>query len=169
MNINTMWMVRAGNDGFLFDVFQNKNIVAIGHNYLGDLTNINNDKEEIRKIFRDRKKCRKQKPNEPELNEKQIGIRINKIISFIFKISIGNFVITYNPKNREYLVGNINSVHKTNHELCIYQNIRGVKWAEGMVKRDDLSSFTKKHLARPLAVFRVDKQVADEIIKLMKV
>ena len=40
MNNDTMWIVRAGDKGVLIDVFQNKGIVAIGHNYLGDLINV---------------------------------------------------------------------------------------------------------------------------------
>ena len=40
-------MVRAGENAFLIDDFKDKNIIAIGWNYLGDLKKYH-DKEEIK-------------------------------------------------------------------------------------------------------------------------
>ena len=39
-NGKNMWMVRAGENAYLFDDFKNKNIIAIGWNDIGDLSNI---------------------------------------------------------------------------------------------------------------------------------
>ncbi|WP_025006907.1 hypothetical protein [Marinilabilia salmonicolor] len=40
MNKNQLWMVRAGEGGFLVDDFLTKNIIAIGWNETGDLTKV---------------------------------------------------------------------------------------------------------------------------------
>lgn len=157
MNNDTMWIVRAGDKGVLISVFQNEGIVAIGHNYLGDLTNVSG-KEEIRGKLRERR---------PQFNERQIGMRVKKISYFLFDMTIGEWIITYNPINREYLIGKIVSKYKHDSELCRYHNIRIVEWSHS-VKRDNLSGSSQKHLGLPPAVFPVKKQVAKEILDLMK-
>jgi len=157
MNNDIMWIVRAGDKGVLIDVFQNKGIVAIGHNYLGDLANVSGE-EEIREKLRE---CR------PQFNERQIGMRVKKISSFLYDMTLGEWIITYNPKNREYLIGKIISKYKHDPESGKYHNIRRVKWSHS-VKRDNLSESFQKQLGRPPAVFLVKKQVAKEILDLME-
>ena len=150
-------MVRAGENAFLIEDFQNKYIVVIGHNYLGNLTNVNS-KEEIRGRLREYR---------PQFGERQIGIRVRKISYFLFDMNLHEWVITYNPKTREYLIGIIKSKYEHNSDLCKYHNIRRVKWSH-FVKRDNLSEPSQKHLSYRRAVFPIDKQVADEIINLME-
>jgi len=41
MNNNQLWMVRAGSGAFLVEDFLSKNIVSIGWNETGDLSDIN--------------------------------------------------------------------------------------------------------------------------------
>lgn len=48
----SMWMVRAGEGGFLIDRFRKENVVVIGWE-IGDLSNIKNV-EEIKKLIREK-------------------------------------------------------------------------------------------------------------------
>jgi len=47
--VKNMWMVRAGVDAYLIDVFSKKNYVAIGWNKLGDLKSIKS-KDKIKEL-----------------------------------------------------------------------------------------------------------------------
>ena len=77
---------------------------------------------------------------------------------------VSDYVITSNPKQREYHVGTIESDYKLNVETCKYHNIRIVHW-DCVVHRDQLSEEARKHLKNRPAVFLVYPNIAEEIIK----
>ena len=64
-------MVRAGEDGYLFDDFRKDSVVAIGWNEIGDLTRVDSQ-EEIRELY-----LAKHPDDKPA--------RVNNAVAMIFK------------------------------------------------------------------------------------
>jgi restriction system protein len=154
----TLWMVKAGEHAFLIDDFKNKNIIAIGPNYIGDFSKFQTREEIKNKI----------KKIKPEYNRQKIGHLANIIFTFIHNFSIGDLVITYVPNKREYLIGKIKSDNEFKPKLCEYQNVREVMWI-GKINRDKLSTMTKHKLGAIQTLFRVHDAAAKEILNFIEV
>jgi restriction system protein len=153
MSKTLWWMVRAGEGGYLFDDFYNNNYVAIGWNDLGDImdaTSMNN----IRDLYN--KHYTQEKPS-----------KVNNAVAMIFKfrsvLKEGHKVVTYNPKNREYAIGLITSDYKfaPGRE---YHHIREVQW-QGIINRDDLNAASRNSLGSTLALFSINEDTADDLIR----
>lgn len=93
------WLVRAGEDGYLIDEFA-RGFVAIGWHKIGDLSAVNSE-EEISELY-----------NYAYPDEKPVKARlaISMICRFRFTLEKDQRVVTYDPQQREYLVGHITSV-----------------------------------------------------------
>src|SRR2546426_4708066 len=92
-----MWMVRAGEGGRFFDDFKNRGIVAIGWKRVGDLSKMQT-RDEIRKAV------------ENAYKDEKPGFRVvtaGQLARFRFDFKIEDYVTTYDPQAREYLVGRI--------------------------------------------------------------
>jgi len=152
-----MWMVRAGEDGFLFEEFKNKQLIAIGWVDLGDLSKAT-PTSDLKKMVRQAR---------PERKEGYFAIAASQIHRFLFEFKKGDKVVTYNPEERKYLVGEIVSDYEYNKELCEYPNIRRVKWL-GEVPRDKLSVSTKNTLGAISTIFEVSGDEEAEIETLLK-
>jgi restriction system protein len=151
----TMWMVRAGEDAFLIEDFKKKKIVAIGWDKLGDLTNIKR-KGKIKELV---------EQNYNYLKKSQINSAAGQINRFLFDFKERDSVLTYDPINRVYLVGEIDSNYKYDPKLCKYPHIRKVKWL-GEVNRDKLSTSTRNTLGAISTVFEINEIAAGEILKI---
>jgi len=156
-----MWMVRAGEGAFLIDRFKNENRVVIGWS-LGDLTNIKSA-DEIKQLFRDKY---------PEKKEGNINISASQVSKFRFEFKIGDNVVSYDPQNRIYLVGEITSDYIYDGKFypedhLEYCDTRNVKWL-GKVQRDVLSTSTKNTLGAISTIFEINPDSAGEIIRTLK-
>lgn len=147
-----MWMVRAGEGGYLFDDFQKKEIIAIGWNELGNLSKFS-DSEEIKEKF---------KQTYTDVKKTYIPIAVSQISKFRFDFKRGDKVVTYNPEERRYFVGEITGDYNYNKSLCEYFHIRQVKWF-GDVSRDRLSTKTKNTLGAWTTIFEVNEEAMQEI------
>ena len=152
-----MWMVRAGEGACLFDEFQSKKLVAIGWNETGDLSNLSTS-EEIKQIVKEKY---------PNYKSGKLNISASQISRFRFNFEKGDNVITYDPKKRIYLVGEIVNDYEYNTKLCEYPHIRRVKWL-GEVPRDKLSTSTKNTLGAISTLFKLSEDAEEEIIKLLE-
>ncbi len=157
MNKNQLWMVRAGEDAFLIEDFISKSIISIGWNEMGDLSNGNNDREEIKKLLREKY---------PEYKESQVQSSAGMIYRFIFEFKKGDSVITYNRSERVYWIGEIESDYQYN-EKEEYHHIRQVKWLN-KIKRDDLSPSTKNTLGSTLTIFKISGQAQEELFSRLE-
>lgn len=156
-----MWMVRAGEGAFLIDRFKNENQIVIGWE-IGDLSNVTNlkeIKELIRKYF-------------PEKKEGQVNIAASQISKFRFDFQIKDHVLSYDPQNRIYLVGEIVSDYI--YDDTFYQDnpleycdVRKVNWL-GTVNRDDLSTPTKNTLGSISTIFEINPDATKEILDALK-
>lgn len=156
-----MWMVRAGEGAFLIDRFRDENKVVIGWE-IGDLSNVK-DSEEIKNLVR---------KNFPDKNEGSIAIAASQIAKFRFDFKKGNFVISYDPQKRVYLVGEINSDYIYDDKFfpenpLEYCDVRKVKWL-GEVNRDDLSTSTKNTLGAISTIFEINPNAKGEILEVLR-
>lgn len=152
-----MWMIRAGEKGRLIEEFKNKKIVAIGFNELGDLKNvikIDELKDKLRRTYL-------------EKNELAIGINAGQIYNFIYSIKEGDLIISYDPINRIYHIGEIQGEYEFNEDICEYHHIRKTEWND-KVLRDNLSITTKNALGAWQTVFSLKKDEKEEIISLLE-
>jgi len=150
-----MWMVRAGEDAFLFDVFKNKNLVAIGWE-IGDISKISKP-EEIKNLV-------KSKYTENSLA--QIIVWSGQINRFRYDFKNGDRVVTYNPNKRIYLIGEIVGDYEYDNQVE-YHHVRKVKWL-GEVSRDKLSVSTKNTLGAISTIFEIGDDAQRELMELLK-
>lgn len=106
-----MWMVRAGENAFLIDDFNDLNIVAIGWQ-LGNLSGKTPD--EIKQLVL------KTYPDRPQSS---LDIYSSQIIKFVCDFQVGDYVLSYDPLNSKYLIGKISSNY-------YYANLLEDKWGD---------------------------------------
>lgn len=156
-----MWMVRAGEGAFLIDRFKNENLIVVGTE-IGDLTNVKSPEEIKVKI----------QNKFPEKKPGQIAIWASQISKFRFDFKKNDYVISYDPQNRFYLVGEITSDYIFNSTFypenpLEYCDMRKVKWL-GTVNRDDLSTSTKNTLGAISTIFEINPDASKEMLDALK-
>ncbi|MBQ7928101.1 MAG: AAA family ATPase [Methanobrevibacter sp.] len=159
-----MWMVRAGENAYLIDAFKDLNVVAIGWE-VGDLSGKSPD--EIKQIMKD---------TYPKASNTSLGNNAAQVIKFVCDFKIGDYVISYSPLDRKYLVGIITSDYYFSDKLAdrvilnkygdFYHNIRDVKWI-GETNRDDLKDTASKPLKAIMTIFNVNWSAKTDILKKM--
>jgi len=152
-----MWMVRAGRKGFLILDFEEKGYVGVGWRKLGDLIGVKS-KEELARMYLEA--YPDDKPGTQRMNAGQIS-------RFRFEISKGDWVVSYNPELRLYLVGEVAS----DYQYALdspgeYNHIRKVKWL-GKVKRDSLSVETKNTVGSIMTLFLLSESAKKEFEDLL--
>ena len=149
-------MVRAGENARLFGEFKKQSIIAIGWDGVGDLTSVNTQKEVkdlTKEVFKN------EKPG-------YINIVSGQINRFRFEFKEDDYVATYSPEDRVYLVGQITGQYVYNKSSVEYHHTRKVKWL-GEVSRDLLSTSTKNTLGAISTIFEIGNDAKDEIINLV--
>lgn len=149
-------MVRAGENGRLFEDFKQHSIVAIGWQELGDLTNIK-DSDEVRR-----------KVEEKYIDEKPGSrpIFAGEVSRFRFEFKENDNVMTYDPQARAYLVGKIKGPYYYDATRKGLPNVRKVDW-KGEVSRDDLSASTRNTLGASTTIFETGADAEKEILGLL--
>ncbi len=151
----SMWMVRAGENGYLFDDFRKNNCVAIGWDKLGDL-------KEAATLEQVRDRYVKLYPGEKP-------VKLNNAVAMIFKFQTtlreGHKVVTYNPQQREYLIGSVKGECRFDPAREHYQHVRDVDWL-GVVSRDDLRAASRSSLSGKLALFSINDDVAEDLLRV---
>ena len=156
-----MWMVRAGKDAFLIDAFKEKNIVALGWG-LGDLKDKNED--DIKRLMEEKY------PNESKYT---LGISASQVIKFRHTIQKEDYVLSYNPSSRKYLLGEITSDYYFSEDLEKedidyiggHNDTRDVKWL-GEVSRDKLKVSTKNTLGAISTLFNINNEAKKDILNV---
>src|ERR1035441_2440776 len=158
MNANkNMWMVRS-DGGDLFEEFKSKNVVAIGWNDIGDLSNVTS-LEKIKELYR---------RESPEEKDGKVNASCGMICRFKDEFQKGDYVVNYNPGTRKYLVGEVTGDYAFNTELLEYHHIRSVRWHEKEVDRDALSPSARKNLGALSTIFVVNEDAQAEILKVLE-
>jgi restriction system protein len=151
-NVQTTWMVRAGEGAFLAEEFLDSGKVSIGWKLLGDLSNvkdINDLRERYKKAY-------------PTHKSGKVNLTAGQIYRFKAEFKIGNQVVTYNAQERQYSIGVIESDYEFHPESELQPHWRKVKWIK-KIDRDGLSTATKNSLGSIMTIFLIDKNAVDEL------
>lgn len=147
-------MVRAGEGADHIDDFLQRNFVAIGWNKVGDLTNLkalDQIKQKLRDVY-------------PNLKDGQVNIFAATLFKFKNDFQNGDLVLTYDPNNRKYWIGEITSdCRYSPTELPNLPHIRNVKWTKNVL-RDSLSTKTKNSLGSTVTIFKIAPDSVDELL-----
>ena len=148
MSEKTIWMVRAGRGGAYVDDFIESNFVGIGFASAGDVSSPVNKEEVISKM-------RAENP------VGKFQMAASQILRFYDEFKVGDAVMTYDPGQRLYFIGEIKSdVKKVEHTLF---RAREVEW-KGQVARDSLVQSTRNSLGAISTLFTVRGDAAQDVI-----
>jgi restriction system protein len=155
-----MWMVRAGEGGYLFEEFKDKNVVAIGWNDVGDLSKVTS-LDALKELYR-------REEAEEEEKEGKINASCGMLRRFKDEIHKGDYVVTYNPESRQYLIGEVTGEYAFNTKLLQYYHTHSVRWHEKVVDRDALSTSTRNSLGAISTIFEVKDEAKEEMLKVLQ-
>jgi restriction system protein len=162
MASENMWMVRAGEGAALVDDYLNHGVVTMGWFAGEDLSSIS-DRDEVEQRIRARY---------PDLRDGQVRSGSGQLARFLLDFTIGDRVITYDPRERVYHVGKIVGEYAFRPDLefvapdAEHQQTRAVEWI-GRVNRDDLSVSARNTLGAIMAIFLMNDDVQAEIEGLL--
>ncbi|HBV98059.1 MAG: hypothetical protein JL50_00865 [Peptococcaceae bacterium BICA1-7] len=152
--MSNMWLVRAGEAGYLIEDFLKEKIVAVGWNEIGDLTKIKS-LENIKKLLR---------KHFPTYKDGKINITASHLNRFKFSFKIGDYIVTYDTDERIYYIGKIISDYEYNDSITEMYHIRRVEWTASLL-RDKLSPSSRNTLGSALAIIGIQPEVQKEILK----
>lgn len=156
----TTWMVRAGERAVLAADFESQSVVAIGWLENVDLSSIRSTSA-LKKAISE---------HYPDYRLSQISTAAAQIGRFLFDFKAGDRIVTYNPLNREYLVGNIVGDYEFRPgflgEEILSPHVRKVSWL-GKVSRDRLSTSTKNSLGSIMTIFKLSVAVSNELERIL--
>lgn len=149
------WMVRAGESGYLFEDFEEKNCVAIG--WEQDFT----DTETLEEI-------KDKLATDPDQRPGALANAAAMVYKFRHAMESGDKVVTYDPKGREYLLGTIDGDYTYDpSRIPDYDHIRPVEW-KGKVHRDELGATSKNTLGSTLTLFEPGQSILDEMEAVLR-
>lgn len=151
-------MVR-GEAGRLYEDFRERGVAAIGWNQLAPSAKPGMTRKELTNIY---------KAAEPLVKPGTAISGASQVWRFINEIAVGDYVVTYSPSNRTYLLGKIAGPAEYRPEWA-EDNMglaRAVEWQAEEVDRDDLSTPAKNSLGSTLTVFLLPEPVAAELLAI---
>lgn len=151
-----MWMIR-GEGGRLYDDFRERGVAAIGWAKLANVAQPNMSRKQLTQLYQEL---------EPDV---KLGTAISgasQVWRFINEMRTDDWVVTYSPTNRTYLVGKITGAyqHKPEWAQDDMPLVRPVLWLQNEVERDALSIASKNTLGATLTVFLVSESVMQELL-----
>lgn len=148
-----LWMVRAGEGGYLVDDFERESCVAIGWQEAGDFTPIHT-LEEMRN---------RMAASYPDAQPGRLASSASMAFKFRDRIKKGDRVVSYDPAKREYLVGSVASEYTYSPNVVPDSpHIRRVEW-KGRVDRDALSVSARNTLGSISTLFEPGEEVLAEL------
>ena len=133
------WMIRAGKSGFLIEDFA-RCFVAVGFKKLEDLSGVR-DREAMRAAYIEAY---------PDNKPGRQGNAVAMIHKFCNVVEPGDGVATYDPKEREYLIGVIKSGYSYKFgdgAIGDYRHVREVEWTRRTLQAYDKHNlFTNRFL-----------------------
>ena len=152
----TMWMVR-GEGGRLYDDFRDRGVVAIGWTQLAETARPGMSRQELGALYQQA---------QPNTRTGTVIAGASQVWRFINEIKPGDWVVTYSPANRTYLIGKVSGPYAYRPEWTEdgMAQTRPVEWQAGEVSRDDLSTSSKNSLGSTLTVFQVPAFACDELL-----
>ena len=151
-----MWMVR-GDGGSLFDAFRERGVVAVGWNQLAAHAKPGVGRKQLIGLYQ---------AADPQAKHGTVVSGASQVWRFVNDIRDGDWVITYSPANRLYLIGRI--AGPAEHHLEWAEQgmalARKVHWNAQELPRDLLGTGTKNSLGSTLTLFEVPPVAAAEVL-----
>ncbi len=159
--MSRFWMVRAGRNGDLFSDFEAGKCAAIGFREVGDMTALTTQDEVKRLLFE----------QSPSAAKSKIANAAAMLWKFRADMKVGDDVVTYDPSQREYLLGKIRSDYRYDPKALPdypddFNHVRDVEWL-GKISRDDLTTGSKNTMGSTLTVFEPGESVLTELRKAL--
>ena len=149
----TMWMVRAGQEGELFDKFIENSVVAIGWAEIHDLGALESFDAILATV----------QQRYPGEERRWHGSSAGTLYRFSRQMDRGHHVITYDRTQRLYAVGTVVDGYQYNPGFDPdFPHTRHVEWFEAKISRDILSVPTKNTLGATQAVFKLSEDAERE-------
>jgi restriction system protein len=151
-----MWMVRA-EGGTLYDLFRERSAVAIGWTELAAKAKPGMTRQQLIELYR--KADPLAKPGTAISGASQVW-------RFINEVKAGDWVVTYSPANRTYMIGKVTAASEYRSEWADdgMALARTITWKGNEVVRDVLSQPTKNSLGSTLTVFLVPETATSELL-----
>jgi restriction system protein len=147
------WMVRAGEGGYLINDFERTSCVGIGWEGAGDFTHVITIAAMRARID----------AAYPEGKPASRAVSASTALKFRQGVKVGDRIVSYDPKAREYLVGTITGEYQFKPGvLPDYNHVRAVDW-DGRVSRDDLSPTSRNSLGSLVTIFQPGEDVLREL------
>lgn len=155
-----MWMVR-GEAGSLYDSFREREVAAIGWSRLAAHAKPGVGRKQLIALYQSA---------EPQMKQGTVISGASQVWRFVNEIQDGDWVITYSPANRLYLVGNVKGPAEHHSEWAEQgmSLVRKVQWQQQELPRDNLGTSTKNSLGSTLTLFEVPSSAAAEVIAALK-
>lgn len=155
-----MWMVR-GEGGARYDSFRELGIAAIGWRQLAPHAKPGLSRKQLIALYQS---------IEPTAKQGTVISGASQVWRFINEIQVGDWVVTYSPANRLYLIGTVTGQVKHQPERADegLSLAREVQWQSQELARDSFSSTTKNSLGSTLTVFEVPSSAVTEILSVLK-
>lgn len=151
-------MIRS-DGGSLYDWFKDNHQVGIGWKALAQQALTGATRQELQQLYRQ---------FEPQSKNGRIVTGASQVWRFVNDVQVDDWVVSYSPSNRTYLIGQIQSSakhQKDNQDLNIAL-VRDVKWQEQEILRDTLSANCRNSLGSVLTVFELLKEISDELLTI---
>ncbi|RQZ93328.1 restriction endonuclease [Burkholderia cepacia] len=151
-----MWMVR-GEGGSLYDAFRERGVAAIGWNQLAAHAKPGIDRKQLIDRY---------KSAEPQAKHGTVVSGASQVWRFVNEIQKNDWIVTYSPANRTYLVGTVTGPAE-HHPDWAEQNMplaRKVQWQSQELSRDKLGTSTKNSLGATLTVFEVPSNAMADVL-----
>ena len=153
-----MWMVRAGEAGYLVADFARESAVAINWPEMGDLAALAT-REGLRAKY------------DETYPEAHPSAAANAAMLWKFRavIAVGDWVLTADPVSRAYLVGKVTSEYRYQPgRVADSPHARETRWEAGRVGRDSLSVSTRNTLGSTPTVFALNDDAATEVLRVLR-
>lgn len=155
-----MWMVR-GEAGSLYDSFREHEVAAIGWSQLVFHAKPGIGRKELIALYQ---------ALEPQMKQGAVISGASQVWRFVNEVKVGDWVVTYSPANRLYLVGKVTGAAEQHPEWAEQGMplVRKVLWQQQELPRDNLGTSTKNSLGSTLTLFEVPPSAAAEVIEALK-
>ncbi|WP_299942534.1 restriction endonuclease [uncultured Microbulbifer sp.] len=152
------WMVRAGRGGIYSEDFEEKGVAAFGSSQLGDFTQYTSTERlraEYIKVYGNDK---------PAATANVVAM----ILKFRDQIAAGDYIVSYNPETRNYLLGVDQGEYQYQPgTVGDYPNLRRVEWL-GKVSRDQLPQKAKNSLGSTLTLFSLNQETIEAFLTIFE-
>lgn len=151
-----MWMVR-GEGGSLYEAFRERGVAAIGWDQLAAHARPGIERKQLIALYQ---------AAEPQAKAGTVVSGASQVWRFVNEIQTGDWIITYSPANRTYLVGKVAgpAEHRPDWAEQGLPLIRQVQWQPQELPRDNLGTASKNSLGSTLTVFRVPAEAMAEVL-----